>query len=76
MVTCFDLLSGEFETVAEPRPIEHKSAPSTKASRIHGELVAAAERLLKLCRAAEGRPNKDLQRWAKEVERLSDAIEK
>ena len=74
--TCFDLLSGEFETVAEPRPVERKSVPSTKAARIHGELVAAAERLLKLCRAAEGRPNKDLQRWVKEVERLSDAIEK
>ena len=39
-------------------------------------LVAAAERLLKLCRASEGRPNKDLQRWTKEIERLSNAIEK
>ena len=74
--TCFDLLRGEFEHVAEPRPIEHRSAPSTKAARIFAEFVAAAERLLKLCRASEGRPNKDLQRWTKEIERLSNAIEK
>ena len=74
--TCFDLLRGEFEHVAEPRPIEHRSAPSTKAARIFSELVAAAERLMKLCRASEGRPNKDLQRWTKELERLSNAIEK
>ena len=74
--TCFDLLRGEFETVAEPRPVERRSVPSTKAARIFAEFVAAAERLLKLCRASEGRPNKDLQRWTKELERLSNAIEK
>ena len=74
--TCFDLLRGEFETVAEPRPVERRAVPSTKAARIFAELVAAAERLLKLCRASEGRPNKDLQRWTKEIERLSNAIEK
>uniref|UniRef100_UPI0025FFD758 MBL fold metallo-hydrolase RNA specificity domain-containing protein n=1 Tax=Selenomonas sp. TaxID=2053611 RepID=UPI0025FFD758 len=74
--TCFDLLRGEFETVAEPRPVERRAAPSTKAARIFQEFVAAAERLMKLVRASEGRPNKDLQRWTKELERLSNAIEK
>ena len=74
--TCFDLLRGAFDRVAEPRPVEHRSVPSTKAARIFSEFVAAAERLMKLCRASEGRPNKDLQRWTKEIERLSNAIEK
>ena len=74
--TCFDLLRGEFETIAEPRPIERRAAPSTKAARLFAEFLAAAERLLKLCRAAEGSPNKDLQRWTKELTRLADTMEK
>ena len=56
--------------------IERRAAASTKAARLYGELVAAGERLLKLCRAAEGRPNKDLIRWAKEISKLVDIIDK
>jgi metallo-beta-lactamase family protein len=75
--TRFDLLRGEFDYIAEPRPIaERAGVPSGKAARIFAELMAAAERLLKLCRAAQGRPNKDLQRWTRELEKLSDAIER
>ena len=74
--TCFDLLRGEFDYVAEPRPIEKKSAPTGKAARIFAELLAAAERLLAICRKLEGRPNKELQRYTKEIEKLSDAMEK
>ncbi len=74
--TCFDLLRGEFDYVAEPRPIEKKSMPTGKAARIFAELLAAAERLLAICRKLEGRPNKELQRYTKEIEKLSDAMEK
>ena len=74
--TRFDLLRGEFDYVAEPRPIEKKSAPTGKAARIFAELLAAAERLLAICRKLEGRPNKELQRYTKEIEKLSDAMEK
>ena len=74
--TCFDLLRGEFDYVAEPRPIEKKSAPTGKAARIFAELLAAAERLLAICRKLKGRPNKELQRYTKEIEKLSDAMEK
>ncbi|MCR5576557.1 MAG: MBL fold metallo-hydrolase [Oscillospiraceae bacterium] len=74
--TCFDLLRGEFDVETEGRAIERRAAASTKAARLYGELVAAGERLLKLCRAAEGRPNKDLSRWAKEILKLADILEK
>ena len=74
--TCFDLLRGEFDRIAEPQPIEKKSAPTGKAARIFAELLAAAERLLAICRKLEGRPNKELQRYTKEIEKLSDAMEK
>ena len=74
----FDLLRGEFEFVAEPRPIEGdgRKAPSTKAARLFAELVAAAERLQRICQTMKGRPNKDLSRFTKELEKLSDAMER
>ena len=74
--TRFDLLKGEFDIVTKGRPIEGKKESSTKAARIYSELVAAAERLLNLCRRMEGRPNKELSRFSKEIEKLSNAMEK
>ncbi len=74
--TCFDLLRMEFERVTEPRPIQSRTGePSSKASRIFGELLAAAERLLGLCKRLEGHPNKDLQRYTKEINKLADHME-
>jgi metallo-beta-lactamase family protein len=74
----FDLLRGEFEFVAEPRPIEGdgRKASSTKSARLFAELVAAAERLLQICQTMKGRPNKDLSRFTKELEKLSNAMER
>ena len=76
--TCFDLLRGEFDLIAEPRPIgkAKESAPSGKAARLFQALIAAAERLLCVCKSMEGRPNKDLIRFEKEIEKLSDSMEK
>ena len=76
--TCFDLLRGEFDLIAEPRPIGTKkdSVPSGKATRLFTALIAAAERLLRVCKTMEGRPNKDLIRFEKEIEKLSDSMEK
>ena len=53
-----------------------ESAPSGKAARLFQALVKAAERLLRVCRSMEGRPNKDLIRFEKEIEKLSDSMEK
>ena len=76
--TRFDLLRGEFDLIAEPRPTGSKkdSAPSGKAARLFQALIAAAERLLRICKSMEGRPNKDLIRFEKEIEKLSDSMEK
>jgi hypothetical protein len=64
--------------IAEPRPIGERkeSAHSGKAARLFQALVKAAERLLRVCRGMEGRPNKDLIRFEKEIEKLSDSMEK
>ena len=74
--TRFDLLSGEFEVIAKPRPIEGRREPSIKAARLFQALVAAAQRLLRVCKTMEGRPNRDLKRFAEEIEKLSNAMEK
>ena len=74
--TVFDLLRDDFDFIAQPRPIETKAAPSGKASRIFAELVAAAERLLRLCKGLEGHPNKVLQQYTKAIDKLSDSMEK
>ena len=75
--TRFDLLRREFDTVAEPRPIQTKAAaPSSKSARIFAELLAAASRLLAVCKTLEGHPNKDLQRFIKEINKLADHMEK
>ncbi len=74
--TRFDLLRGEFEVIARPRPIEGRREPSIKAARLFQALVAAAQRLLRVCKAMEGRPNRDLKRFTEEIEKLSNAMEK
>ena len=74
--TRFDLLRGEFEVVAKPRPIEGRREPSIKAARLFQALVAAAQHLLRVCKAMEGRPNRDLKRFTEEIEKLSNAMEK
>jgi len=74
--TRFDLLRAAFEYIAEPRPVaEERRLPSGKAARLFGELVAAAERLLRAARRMEGRPNKELVRFAKEITKLTDSME-
>jgi hypothetical protein len=74
--TRFDLLRGDFEYIAEAKPVEAKREPSSKAARLFGELISAAERLLRACRRMEGHPNKELVRFTKEIEKLSDSMEK
>ena len=74
--TRFDLLRGEFEYIAEPQPIESRREPSSKAARLFLALLAAAERLMRACRRMEGHPNKELVRFTKEIEKLSDSMEK
>jgi len=73
--TRFDLIRDDFDYIAEPRSIEKKPLPTGKAARLFAQLIAAAERLMRVCRKLEGHPNKELQRVTKEIEKLSDSIE-
>ena len=44
--------------------------------KLFAELIAAAERLLRICRGLEGHPNKVLQQYTKAIDKLSDSMEK
>ena len=74
--SCFDLLSGQWERIAEPKPIK-KALPKTRTvSKAFERLLAAAERLLNICKTLEGRPNRVLEGFARDIDRLSDKMEK
>lgn len=72
----FDLLRGAFINITEGRPVAPKAAGQRRSQPAFIRLVAAAERLLKVCRAAEGRANKELASYAEQLNRLADKIEK
>ena len=76
--TCFDLLSGGFVRLTEGRPVEKKSAGGKQRSTSPAflRLIAAAERLLKVVRSIEGRPNKELASYADQITRMADKMEK
>ena len=73
--TVFDLASGEFLYEAQGVRLEKKPAQTPKAQRAalaFQKLVAAGQRLMSVIRKNEGTPNKDLDRFAREVQSLCD----
>lgn len=66
--TCFDLLTGEAEYVAKPKPLKKKRA----AQDIFDRLLAAGQRLMAVIRKNEGGANKDLGKFADQINSLCD----
>ena len=71
----YDLLAGQFTAMPEGRPIRKKSRART-LSPVFARLLAAAERLLAAAKACEGRANKELARYADQIEKLAERMEK
>ena len=70
--TSFDLISNAFEYEAEPVWREKAAkAPAVKNS-VYARLLAAGERLMKVIRDAKGMANKDLARFADQINALCD----
>lgn len=67
--TRFDLLSDSFEYEASPVAVRKKAA---RASDVFARLLAAGQRLLAVIRHNEGGANKDLARFADQVNSLAD----
>lgn len=74
--TSYDLAAGEFVTVTEGVRIPQKQpVPERRPmNKYFAALVSAAEVLLRAVRSAEGRPNKELKKWAERIESLTRDI--
>lgn len=67
--TRFDLISGEFICEAEPIPVKKKAHA---AATVFTRLLAAGQRLLAVIHKNEGGANKDLARFADQINSLCD----
>ncbi len=75
--TCFDLLQEDFVRIARGVPVEKDAGKKKRGvSPAFTRLVAAAERLLLVCKGLEGRPNKELAGYTDRISRLADKMEK
>ena len=72
--TEFDLATGEFLYEAQGIRIQKPSAvqKASKAARAYNKLLALGHRLLSVIRKNEGCPNKDLEKFSREVQSLCD----
>ncbi len=68
--TEFDLLSGKFLYEAEPVSAKKKEKPVTNG--VFARLLAAAQRLLHLAQKCDGMANKDMARFADQINSLCD----
>lgn len=70
--TVFNLISNQFEYEAQPVPVKKKARP---ASGVFARLVAAAQRLMALVQRSDGLANKDMGRFADQINSLCDKWE-
>ena len=71
--TCYDLLAEKFEVVTTGIPAAKKER-LTKSARVLGELVAAAERLLKVSKTLAGRSNRELRSYIERINAIIDRM--
>ena len=72
--TVFDLLSGKLEYEAMPVPVKKKA--KSVASAVYARLLAAAQRLLNMVKGIDGMPNKDMGKFADQINSLCDKWER
>lgn len=70
--TVFNLLSNQFEYEAEPVMLKKKARP---ASGVYARLVAAGQRLLALIQKSDGMANKDMAKFADQINSVCDKWE-
>jgi metallo-beta-lactamase family protein len=70
--TVFDLLTGQFVELTEGIPVVRATAKQARNNAVFDSLVAACERLLGIARACKGIPNKEISRFAGQINSLAD----
>ncbi len=74
--TRYDLLKGDFEYIAEGAAVTKDGKARQRSSAVFARLLAAGQRLLKLISRYEHGANKDISKFADQVNALSDKWEK
>lgn len=75
--TQFELLTGEFVRITKPKAIQkHAGGKERHRSPAFTRLLEAVERLLRCAKACEGRANKELARYADQINAIADKMEK
>ena len=69
--TEFDLISGKFLYETEPVPVK-KKAKAVVAGGVYARLLAAAQRLLALVQKSDGMANKDMAKFADQINSVCD----
>ena len=73
--TSYDLLTGGLVTQTAGIPIEKKGwerPRDERSSKVFTRLISACEKLLRVARSSQGLANKELGRFADQVEQLAD----
>ena len=74
--TSYDLLSGDFVTETEGKPIEKKAPTQTRqTSPSYTALMQAVEKLSRISRSLEGRANKELNRYTEQINSIIEKME-
>ena len=68
------MLSGKLEYEAMPVPVKKKAKGAL--STVYARLLAAAQRLLNLVKRLDGMPNKDMGKFADQINSLCDKWER
>ena len=69
--TQYDLSTGQMTIYTEGKRIDHtRTRSGARAVEIYDRLVAAARDLLRLAQSCQGRPNKDLAKFADQIRNL------
>lgn len=67
----FNLASGKFEYEAVPKPVKKKER-TPAATGVYARLLAAAQRLLNLVQKSDGMANKDMAKFADQINSICD----
>ena len=69
--TIYDLMADEIEYEAYPKPVEKKD-PTKRVTEVFARLLAAGNRLLQVIERNQGGANKDLAKFADQINSLCD----
>ena len=72
----FDLAAGEWELRVAPKKVPESRKGTRRANAVFARLLAAGERLMSVIRKSEGGANKDLARFADQINALCDKWER